>query len=97
MELLGFQRKYLRGLAHNLVPVVLIGRGGVSEAVIAAVDKALADHELIKVKMMEPEDKRAMAATLAERTDADLTGLIGHTVILYRPHPERPKIKLPPR
>ena len=60
-------------------------------------DRALLDHELIKVRMREPPDKKAMAAELAARTDACLCGLVGHTAILSRPHPERPRIALPRR
>ncbi len=93
----GYQRKYLRGLAHKLEPVVLVGQAGVTEGVIEAVDQALLDHELIKVRLREPEDKKAMARALAAGADAELCGLVGHTVILYRPHPDDPEIKLPRR
>ncbi len=97
MELPAQQRKYLRGLAHALRPIVQVGQEGVSEGVLAAVAQALLDHELIKVRMHEPEDKHAMAAELAARSGACLCGLIGHTAILYRPHPEEPTIVLPQR
>jgi len=93
----GYQRKYLRGLAHHLDPVVRVGKGGVSPGVLEAVERALLDHELIKVRMREPEDKQGMSAALAEGTGAELVGLIGHTAILYRPHPEEPRIELPRR
>lgn len=93
----GFQRKYLRGLAHGLKPLVLVGSAGVSDGVVAAASQALEDHELIKVRLHEPEDKKGMAATLATRCNALLCGLVGHTVILYRPHPENPVIELPQR
>lgn len=93
----GFQRKYLRGLAHPLKPVVQVGQGGVSEGVLAAVETALLDHELIKVRLHEPEDKKALARELAEGSGAELCGLVGHTVILYKPHPEEPVITLPGR
>ena len=96
-ELEGFQRKHLRGLAHSLKPVVHVGGGGLSEAVVRQVDEALGDHELIKVRLQEPEDKKAMATELAERTGSALCGLVGHTVILYRPDPEEPAIRLPKR
>lgn len=96
-ELQGFQRKYLRGMAHNLDPVVQVGHGGVTDGVVGAVEQALLDHELIKVRMIEPSDKKAMAADLARRCSAHLCGLIGHTAILYRPHPEDPRIELPRR
>ena len=91
----GFQKIYLKGKAHSLQPVVLVGDSGLSDSVIAAVNRALEDHELIKVRMRQPEDKKAMAAELASRTGSELCGLVGHTVILYRRHPKKPKIHLP--
>ena len=96
-ELEGYQRKHLRGLAHSLKPVVHVGGAGLSEAVVRQVDEALDDHELIKVRLQEPEDKKALAAELAERTRSTMCGLVGHTVILYREHPEDPVIRLPKR
>ena len=90
--LTGRQRKSLRGLAHRLEPVVLVGREGVTDAVVRAVAEALLTHELIKVRLHEPEDKKSDALALADGAGAALCGLVGHTVILYRPHPERPKI-----
>jgi RNA-binding protein len=87
-------RKHLRGLAHHLEPVVRVGHDGVTDGVVVAVTRALLDHELIKVRLYEPEDKTAMAAELATRCDATLCGLVGHTAILYRRHPEKPKIVL---
>jgi len=93
----GFQRKYLRGLAHPMKPAVMVGSAGLSEAVHAAVDAALNDHELIVVKLHQPTEKKAMARDLAVRGNAELCGLVGHTVILYRAHPVKPKIELPAR
>jgi len=96
-ELEGFQRKWLRGRAHDLKPLVQVGQSGVTDAVIDAMAQALLDHELIKVRLHEPEDKKGMAAELAERSGAELCGLVGHTVILYRAHPKKPVIELPER
>ena len=90
-------RKALRARAHSLRPVVHVGEGGLSAGVLRAVDQALLDHELVKVRLHEPEDKKALAGALAEATHAHLCGLVGHTVILYRPHPEDPRIELPER
>lgn len=86
------QRKALRGKAHPLEPIVHVGQQGVTDAVLRSVDAALLAHELIKVRLHEPEDKRGDADALADGTASALCGLVGHTVILYRPHPERPKI-----
>ncbi len=94
-SLTGRQRRYLRGLANPMKSIVRIGEGGISDAVIKATDAALRDHELVKVKLHQPPDKKAAANTLAERTGAELCGLVGHTVILYRRDPEAPRIELP--
>lgn len=91
----GRQRKWLRGQAHALEPVVHVGASGVTESVLAEVEKALLSHELIKVRLHEPPDKKSAAADLAARSGALLCGLVGHTVILYRPHPETPRLRLP--
>jgi RNA-binding protein len=92
MALTSRQRKLLRGKAHALEPVVHVGLAGVSDAVLRSVDEALAAHELIKVRLHEPEDKKAAAAALAAGTGSELCGLVGHTVILYRPDPDDPRI-----
>lgn len=97
VDLPGYQRKYLRGLAHDLKPVVKVGEKGLTDSVVAAIDAALLVHELIKVRLHEPEDKKGMANELAAGTGAALCGLIGHTVILYKEHPEEPVIHLPQR
>jgi len=93
----GFQRRFLRGLANPRKALVHVGEGGISPGVIAAIGRALLDHELVKVRLREPEDKKAEARELAERCRAELCGLVGHTAILYRPHPEQPRIALPAR
>jgi RNA-binding protein len=96
-ELQGFQRRHLRARAHALKPVVQVGDGGVSDAVIRAVDDALGRHELIKVRLQTPADKKSTAGELAARTASALCGILGHTVVLYRPDPVSPKIELPKR
>lgn len=93
-------RKYLRGLAHRLKPVVLIGQGGLTAAVVQAVDDALNAHELIKIKFnafREKEEKNGITAAIEKQTGAHRVGSIGHTVILYRRHPDAAhrKIRLP--
>ena len=93
----GFQRKHLRRLAHPLKPVVHVGAAGISAPVLGALEKALADHELVKVRLHEPDDKKELARTLAHESGAELCGLVGHTVILYLAHPEEPRIELPVR
>lgn len=94
VELTGPQRSNLRGQAHSLKPVVQVGSAGVTDNVVRQVSEALLSHELIKVKLSQPDDKQGMAAELAERCGAALCGLVGHTVILYKAHPEKPKIRV---
>lgn len=89
------QRRHLKGLAQRLAPAVQVGEAGITEAVLRALDEALRHHELVKVRMRQPEDKKAMAARLAEASGAVLLGLVGHTVVLYRPNPDDPVLELP--
>ena len=93
----GHQRKHLRGMAHSMRPVLQVGQNGVTEGVIRETARALRDHELIKVGMKNPTDKKAMAARLAAETDAHLCGLVGHVVILYRERDVKPRIRVPAR
>lgn len=93
----GRQKRYLRSLAQRLEPVVWVGEAGLAAGIVRSIDEALGAHELVKVRMRDPEDKRALAQALADATSAELAGLVGHTAILYRAHPEEPKIELPGR
>jgi RNA-binding protein len=93
--LTGLQRRFLRALIQPRKAVLQVGSAGVTPAVTSAVDAALLVHELIKVRLLEPEDKHAAAEELASRCGAHLCGVVGHTVILYRPHPQNPRIVLP--
>jgi RNA-binding protein len=79
------QRKWLRGQAHTLKPIVQVGKQGLTESVLRQVDEALSDHELVKVQAAAPrEEKEAMAERLAEELGADVAGRIGHIIILFR-------------
>jgi RNA-binding protein len=98
----GYQKKHLRGLAHGLKPIIQIGREGITEGVIRAVDEGLFRHELIKIKfndLKEKNLKEAITGDLAARTGSESVGMIGHTVLLYRRQadPEKRKIAVPAR
>ena len=83
----GFQRKYLRGLAHNLKPMVHLGQKGLTEGVISSMDEALELHELIKLKFLDfkkKSQKEELAGRIAQRTKAELVGMIGNIAIFYR-------------
>ena len=96
----GFQKQYLRGLAHAFKPVVMIGQKGINDSLLFAFEEALDDHELIKVKFIdfkEKEQKKALIAELENRTRAEAVGLTGHIAIFFRQNrdPERRRISLP--
>ena len=91
------QLRYLRGRAHPLKPVVAIGQHGLSDSVAAETDRALSDHELIKVRVagMERDARDAALAQLAKRTHSELVTRIGHIAVLYRRNKEKTRILLP--
>lgn len=91
------QRKYLRGLAHDLSPVVMLGARGPVRTVVDATDEQLHAHELIKVKLHESADIdiRVAALWLRGETGAQIIQLVGHTAVLYKARPKKPTIKLP--
>lgn len=92
------QRAHLRSLAHHLKPILYVGKEGLSEAVLGAVEEAFRTRELLKVKVQEaaPVDVREAGEALARRVPgAHLIQTIGRTAVLYRPHPEKPEIRLP--
>jgi len=94
----GSQRKFLRGLAHDLKPLVQVGKGGVSATVLDTVDRALEAHELIKVQIMAERDERPeMVAQIESGARCECAGTIGKMAILFRQKsdPEKRKISLP--
>ncbi len=80
------EKKAMRAEAHNLNPIVIIGKDNVTPGVIAAVDAALHQHELIKVKLLQSTsvDKSEAAAVLCVETGATLIQRIGGVALLYR-------------
>lgn len=92
------QRAHLRALAHELDPVVRVGKEGLTEAVVAAAEEAFNTRELLKARVLDAalEDARGVAHALAERLDGvRVVQVIGHIAILYRPDPDAPQIELP--
>ena len=91
------QRKFLRGLGHALNPLVLIGKSGISDSLITQLKQYLAQHELVKVKLLQnaPMDKHEAGATLEKVSGAVLVQKVGKTFLLYAPHPDEPGIVLP--
>lgn len=89
--------RYLRGLGHHLDPVVQIGKEGITDGLVAATRTALLAHELIKVKVLteSPVDRKEAGPELADKTGSALAQTLGRTLLLYKRHPNKPKIVLP--
>ncbi|NQY26225.1 MAG: ribosome assembly RNA-binding protein YhbY [Piscirickettsiaceae bacterium] len=90
------QKRYLKSLAHPLKPVVMIGNKGLSDNVLAEIDKTLEQHELIKVRVsgLEKEERLEMTNEILDKTNSNLVMSIGHIVAIYRAAKE-PTIQLP--
>ncbi len=97
MSLTSRQVSYLKGLAHEKKPVILLGKNGITDAVIKETANALTTHELIKVRLIaeDPTALDAEADTMAKRSSSQLVERIGKIAILYKRHPDEPKINLP--
>src|SRR5471032_802116 len=97
MNLNNKQKQYLKGLAHPLKPVVMLGNNGLTEGVLAEIEQALAHHELIKIKVAaeERETKALIVDAIVRETKASNVQDIGNMMVLYRPSTEYLKIILP--
>ena len=84
------ERAALKARAHALEPVVRVGHAGVTDAMVAEIDRALEAHELIKVKIGEGDRdaRRDHAETMAARTGAVVVQSVGRVLVLWRPRPE---------
>jgi RNA-binding protein len=97
MHLSEKQKKHLRRLAHSLSPIVMLGNAGLTDGVVNELDRALSDHELVKVsaRVGARDARDAALDSLAARTSAAVVQRIGHVGVFYRPRPELPKILIP--
>jgi RNA-binding protein len=89
----GKLRRALRGHGHHLSPVVQIGKAGASPAVLKQVEQALADHELVKVRVDadSPDDRFAVADALAELPGVNVVQVLGRAILIYKRHPKHPR------
>ncbi|KAF0219857.1 MAG: hypothetical protein FD174_1581 [Geobacteraceae bacterium] len=99
--LTGKQKRFLRGVGHALKPVITVGKGEISEALVKETVEALAFHELIKVKILESclLERNEVAEALAGSCRAEVAQILGRTILLYKkgdePRIELPKVKKP--
>ncbi|WNC69936.1 ribosome assembly RNA-binding protein YhbY [Thalassotalea nanhaiensis] len=96
MNLSKKQIQHLKGVAHSLKPVVLLGNNGLTEAVVAEIDYALGHHELIKVKINtdDREVKQLIIDAIVRETNSIKVQAIGKTLAIYRQSDDR-KIIIP--
>jgi RNA-binding protein len=86
MTLTGKQKNYLRGIAHNLNPIVMIGGKGLTDSVMNEIELALDQHELLKIKMPgnQKAEKVALLAQITTKSNSEPVQLIGRVAVIYR-------------
>jgi len=96
-ELDGRQRRHLRALGHHQKPVVHVGKEAVTPGIVGAIDQALTQHELVKVRVSADATAplSEVGGEIATQTRSALAQTIGRTLLFYRPHPKKPRIVLP--
>jgi len=87
MTLTNDRKKYLRSIGHTLKPVVIVAGKGLTDGVLAEIDRALNDHELIKVKLVvgEREIKKQLITEICNQAKAENVQTIGNILLIYRP------------
>lgn len=97
MDLTERQKKLLRGLGHQLKPVLMVGDAGLTDGVLREFSSTIAHHELIKVRVRvgDRKGRDQIISELCERGGAALVSRIGNVALLYRRDEEDPKIHLP--
>lgn len=95
MKLDKSQTRQLKALAHPLKPVVLIGQKGLTESVLEEIERALHDHELIKIKLAAlREEREELATSIAGKTHSHVIAITGGIAILFKRNTKKPKVVL---
>jgi RNA-binding protein len=97
MSLSETQKRYLRGLGHQLKPIVMVGEAGLSASLLQEYETTIAHHELIKVrvKVGDRVERDALVNELCAKGKAELVQRVGNMALIYRPNPDKKKIVLP--
>lgn len=97
MPLSNNQTRHLRGLAHTLKPVVMVGQHGLKDSIMTEVEIALDAHELIKLKISvgDRDARDEIIRRIVDQSRAELVQRIGNTAILFRRNTEKPKVVVP--
>lgn len=95
--LTGKQKRYLRSMGNEMVPILQVGKSGITQTVVTQADEALEARELIKGRVLQNslEEPKIVAGELAEQTAAELVQVIGRNFLLFRPSKNKPFIDLP--
>lgn len=95
--LTGKEKKFLRAMGNGMDAVVQVGKSGVNDSVLFSLNEALEARELVKVKVLKNclEEIDQVAEDLSTKSQGQVVQVIGRNILLYRPHPEKPKIVLP--
>ena len=92
------QKKYLRGLGHHLKPVIVVGDGGLSDAVTKEFESTINHHELIKVRIRAGDrDSRDQIIQKLCGQETSLVTRIGNVALIFRRNADKPRISLPRR
>ncbi|HLD65627.1 MAG TPA: ribosome assembly RNA-binding protein YhbY [Pseudomonas sp.] len=93
MPLTQEQKKQYKSIGHHLKPVVIVADNGLTEGVMAELERAIADHELIKIQLRitEREDRLAAIAALCKSSKSELVQVIGKMALIYRKNPKANK------
>ena len=91
------QVAFLRSRAHGCKPIVRLGQRGLTDAVVDELERALTDHELVKIRIAagSRSERRNLLSDLCTRTGAEPVQQLGATATLFRRNPERPRVTLP--
>ena len=90
------KRAFLKKKAHNLEPIVRIGKDGLNQNIVKSILDAIASRELIKVKILQncEEEKTIIYSKLMDIKDFEVVGMIGRTIIIFKENKENPTISL---
>ena len=90
MHLSSTEKKRFRTIGHKLNPVVIIAQKGLTENIKKEIERALTNHELIKIKLItgKRENKKTITELICEEFEAECIHAIGHVILLYRASPE---------
>lgn len=90
------QRAFIKKKAHDLEPLVRVGKDGITENLIQSILEAIDSREVLKVKILQncEKEKEEILEELSQRTEFEVVGLIGRTIILYRENTDKPVISL---